>query len=139
VDGVPRTDENGVRTATQRLRAAHRRMDPELPRLVVRRRDNPSPVRVAADHQRLRPERGILELFDRGEEGIEVEMRDDHAESLDPGPPGAPSPSAISSSYTHAHARARARARGPTRVGVSRSEERRVGKECRTRWFPGHL
>src|SRR5258706_15550971 len=27
---------------------------------------------------------------------------------------------------------------GPTVVGVARSEERRVGKECRSRWSPYH-
>jgi hypothetical protein len=35
-------------------------------------------VRVAADDERLPPQRRILEHLDRGEEGVEVEMRDDH-------------------------------------------------------------
>ena len=63
-------------------------MDPELARLVVRGRDHASPMRVAADDEGLRAEIRILELLDRREKRIEVEVRDDHAESLDLGPPG---------------------------------------------------
>jgi hypothetical protein len=36
-------------------------------------------VRVAADDERFPPKRGILELLDRSEEGVQVEVRDDHA------------------------------------------------------------
>ena len=52
VERVPRPDEDGVRAAPQRLGARHRRVDAEAPRDVVRGRDDPAPVRVAADDQR---------------------------------------------------------------------------------------
>ena len=68
-----------MRTAPERLRGAHRGVDPEPPRLVVRGRDDAAAVRVAADDERLRPQRRVLELLDGREEGIEVEVRDDHA------------------------------------------------------------
>ena len=68
-----------MRTAPERLGAAHRGEDPELARGVVRRRDHPPAMRVAPDDERLLPQLGLLELLDRGEEGIEVEVGDDHA------------------------------------------------------------
>src|SRR5262249_24983930 len=77
VDGVPRTDEDRVWAAAQRLRAAHRRVDAELPRLVVRGRDDAAPVRVTADDQRLGPQLWILEFLDGGEERVQVEVRED--------------------------------------------------------------
>jgi hypothetical protein len=39
-------------------------------------------MRIASDDERLRPQRRVLELLDRGEEGIKVEVRDDHASRL---------------------------------------------------------
>src|SRR5712691_12717684 len=79
---MSRAHEDNVRTAAERLRAAHRGVDPELARLVVRRGDDTASVRVAADDERLRAQVGILELLHSGEEGVEVEMGDDHARSL---------------------------------------------------------
>src|SRR5712691_790330 len=79
---MSRVHEDNMRTATERLRAAHRRVDPELARLVVRSGDDTAPVRVAADDKRLRAQLGILELLHSGEEGVEVQMGDDHARSL---------------------------------------------------------
>jgi len=35
-------------------------------------------VRVAADDERLPPQGRIFQLFDRGEEGVQVEVGDDH-------------------------------------------------------------
>ena len=74
VERVARPDEDDVGAAPQRLRRAHRRADPEAPRDVVRRRDDPAALRIAADDERLRPQRRVLELLDRGEERVEVEM-----------------------------------------------------------------
>jgi hypothetical protein len=56
-------------------------VDPVAARDVVRGRDDAAPVRVAADHQRSRAQLRRLELLDRGEEGVQVEMRDDHDEA----------------------------------------------------------
>ena len=51
------------------------------PGRVVRGRDDAAPVRVAADDERLRPQRRILELLDSREERVEVEMGEDrHAD-----------------------------------------------------------
>jgi hypothetical protein len=36
-------------------------------------------MRIAAHDERLRPQRRIFELLDRGIEGIEIEVSDDHA------------------------------------------------------------
>jgi hypothetical protein len=36
-------------------------------------------VRIAADDERHEAELRALQLLDRGEEGVEVEVRDDHA------------------------------------------------------------
>ena len=66
---MPRPDEDRVRAAAERLGAAHRRVDAELPRDVVRGRDDTTTARVAADDERL-PQ----ELLDRCEEGVEVEV-----------------------------------------------------------------
>ena len=78
VDGVPRPDEDRVRASAPGLRARHRGVDPELARLVVRRRDDAAALRIPADDERLRPQLGILELFDGGEERVQVEVPDDH-------------------------------------------------------------
>ena len=53
-------------------------MDPEVARDVVRRCDHAAAVRVTTDDQRLRAQLRLLELLDRREEGVEVEVRDDH-------------------------------------------------------------
>ena len=74
VERVPGSDEDDVRAAAQRLRRAHGRANPEPPRDVVRRRDDATALRVAADDERPRAKRGILELLDGGEERVEVEM-----------------------------------------------------------------
>ena len=57
VEGVTGADEDRLRAAAQRLGAAHRRVDPEPPRDVVRGRDDAAALRVAADDQRLPPQR----------------------------------------------------------------------------------
>ena len=80
VQVVARPDEDRLRAAPERLGAAHRRVDPERPRDVVRGRDDPAAVRVAPDDERLAPQRRILELLDRGEERVQVEVRDDHSD-----------------------------------------------------------
>ena len=56
VERVARAHEDGVRAAPQRLGAAHRRVDAERARDVVRCRDDAASVWVAADDQRLRSE-----------------------------------------------------------------------------------
>ena len=78
VERVPGPEEDRLRTAAQRLGAAHRRVDPVPPGDVVRGRDHAPPVRIAADDERLPPQRRVLEHLDRSEEGVEIEMRDDH-------------------------------------------------------------
>ncbi len=61
----------------KRLGGAHRGVDSELPRRVVRGRHDTTPVGVPADDERLVPKGRILELFDGGEERVEVEMGKD--------------------------------------------------------------
>ena len=70
-----------MRAAAQRLGARHRRKDPEAAGRIVRRRDDPAAVRVAADDERLLAQARILELLDGGEEGVQVEVGDDHVYS----------------------------------------------------------
>ena len=41
--------------------------------------DHAAALRVSADNQGLSAQGGILELLDGGEEGIEIEVRDDHS------------------------------------------------------------
>ncbi len=84
VEGMAGTHEDGLRAASERLGAAHRRMNAELPRDVVRGRDDTPSLRIAADDERFGLEAGILELLDGGEEGIEVEMADDHGQEPRP-------------------------------------------------------
>jgi hypothetical protein len=52
-------------------------VDPVPPRRVVRRRDDPPAPRVSADDERLVPKLGTLQFLDRGEEGVEIQVRDD--------------------------------------------------------------
>ena len=75
---MARPDEDCVRAAAERLGAAHRRVDAELPGGVVRGRDDTTTARVAADDERLGLQRRVIELLDRCEEGVEVEVREDH-------------------------------------------------------------
>ena len=63
--------------AAKRLGGAHRGVDPERPRRVVRGRHDTAPVRVPADDERLVAKGRILELLDRREERVEVEMGED--------------------------------------------------------------
>ena len=77
VGAVPRRDEDGVRAAPQRLGAAHRRVDAVGAGDVVGGRDDAPAAGVSPDHERLRGERRILELLDRGKERVQVQMRDD--------------------------------------------------------------
>ena len=78
VQGMTGADEDRVRAAAQRLGAAHRRADAVPARDVVCGGDHAAALRVSADHQGLSAQGGILELLDGGEEGIEIEVRDDH-------------------------------------------------------------
>ena len=71
-------------------------MDPELPRLVVRRCHDAATARIAADDEGLRPERRVLELLHGGEERVEIEVRDDHAPSVTGGAVVADGPSPVS-------------------------------------------
>ena len=75
---MPWADEDRVRATAQGLGAAHRGLDPEASRRVVRRRDDAPAVRVAADDQRHASQVRLLELFHGCEEGVEVEVREDH-------------------------------------------------------------
>ena len=77
------------RAAPQRLGARHRREDAEPPRRVVRGRDHAAAVRVAADDERPPAQLGALELLDGGEEGVQVEVRDDHGRTRLSGRPEA--------------------------------------------------
>ena len=54
-------------------------MDPEAPGDVIRGRHDPAPARVASDDEGLLPELRALELLDRRIEGVEIQVRDDHA------------------------------------------------------------
>ena len=54
VQRVPGPEEDRLRAAPERLGAAHRRVDAEAPRDVVRGRDDAAAARVAADDERLR-------------------------------------------------------------------------------------
>ena len=78
VERVAGADERRLRAAAQRLRARHRRVDAEAAGDVVRGRDDAAAAWVAADDERHRLQRRVFELFHRGEERIEVEVRDDH-------------------------------------------------------------
>ena len=53
-------------------------MDAEAARDVVGGRDHTAPTRVAADDERLRAERRILELLHGGVERVEIEVGNDH-------------------------------------------------------------
>ena len=76
VDRMPGAEKDRGRAAPERLRGAHRRVDAERPSSVVRSRHDPAAVRIAADDQRLLAKLGILELLDRSEEGVQVEVRE---------------------------------------------------------------
>jgi hypothetical protein len=52
-------------------------VDPELARSVVRRRHHAASAGVSAHHERLVAELRMLELLDRCEERIEIQVRDD--------------------------------------------------------------
>ena len=77
IERMPRPEEDGGRAAPQRLGGAHRRVDAELPRGVVRGRDDAAAVRVSADDERLVTQLRVLELLDGREERVEVEVRED--------------------------------------------------------------
>ena len=69
-------DEDRARAAPVGLGRAHRRADAEAPRLVARGGHDAAAARIAADHERLAPQLGPVELLDGGEERVEVEVRD---------------------------------------------------------------
>ena len=117
---MPRPDEDDLGAAAERLRRAHRRADAEPARDVVRGRDDAAALRVAADDERPRPERRILELLDGGEERVEIEMGEyRHAANgygsavitAPPPPPAIEQPAAYQVSYGVVAGRRR-RARG---------------------------
>ena len=53
-------------------------MDAKPPSFVIRGRDDAASPRVTPDHERVRAELRLLELLDCSEEGVEVEVADDH-------------------------------------------------------------
>jgi hypothetical protein len=57
-------------------------VDSEGPGDVVRGRDHATAAWIAPDYERQRSQLRVLELLDRGEEGIEIEVRDDHAPNV---------------------------------------------------------
>ena len=77
VERMSWAEEDDLGAAPERLRGAHRGADPEAARDVVRGRDDTAPARVAADDERPRAKGRILELLDRREEGVEIEVRED--------------------------------------------------------------
>ncbi len=74
VEGMARADEDDLGAPPQRLGRAHSRVDAEAPGDVVGGGDDAPALRVPADDEWLRSQRGVLELLDRGEERIQVEM-----------------------------------------------------------------
>src|SRR4051794_36795307 len=72
------TDEDGVRTAADRLGRAHRGMNAEGPGRIVGGCDDSPAVRIAADDERVRAQLRVLELLDRSVERVEIEVGDDH-------------------------------------------------------------
>ena len=94
VQRVSGRDEDRMRAAALRLGTAHRRVDAEAPRLVVRGCNDAAALRVASDDQRLPAQRRVLQLLDGCEEGIEIEMRDDHRNTPIRAPPQTMSPAA---------------------------------------------
>ena len=78
VEALARPHEDRVRTAAQRLGAAHGGVDSELPRDIVRGRDNAAAAGISAHDQRLGAEARLLQLLDRGEECVQVEVRENH-------------------------------------------------------------
>src|SRR6266496_6800421 len=52
--------------------------------------------------------------------------------------PGSWTPASTTSNGAHAEAEVRTRSSNETSRGLTRAEERRVGKECRSRWSPYH-
>ncbi len=77
VERVARADEDDVGAAAQRLGRAHRRADAVPARDVVRGRDHAAALRIASDDQGAGTERRVLELLDRGEERVQVEVSED--------------------------------------------------------------
>ena len=71
-------DEDGVRAAPQRLGAAHRRTDTVRAGDVVSGSHDAPAAGVTSHDERLCCELGALELLHGCEEGVQVEMRDDH-------------------------------------------------------------
>ena len=74
VQRVTRSHDDDIGAASKRLRGAHCRMDSEAPGDVVRRRDDATALRIAADHEGPSAKRGLFELLDGGKERVEVEM-----------------------------------------------------------------
>ena len=117
VERVARPDEDRSRAASERLRAAHRGVDAEAARDVVRGRDDAPAVRVAADDERLSPQLGLLQLLHGGEERVQVEVGENRHDSNHAGRPG-PSPSGDRRARA-----ARGLLRPRLRPGAARDEE----------------
>ncbi len=77
VEAHARRNEDGLRTAAQRLGARHRRADSEAPGCVVRRRHDAAPARIPAHDERPPGELGAFELLHGCEERVQIEVRDD--------------------------------------------------------------
>src|SRR5439155_15965880 len=79
VERMARTHEYGVRATAESLCGRHRGVDAEATRDVVAGRDDSTPMRISTDDERHAAELRLLQLLHSGEERIEVEVGDDHA------------------------------------------------------------
>src|SRR5579872_3487637 len=68
------TEKDGMRAEAARQRGGHGAMDTVAARRVVGGANDAAPVRVATDDNGLAGQGGIIQLFDGGEEAVEVAM-----------------------------------------------------------------
>jgi hypothetical protein len=69
-------DDDEGRTESNRARHRHGRTDAKHAGLVAGCRDHPAFGRIAANHDRLAAQRGIITLLDGRIEGVHVDMQD---------------------------------------------------------------
>ena len=74
---MPRPHEHDLGAPPESLRRAHRGVDPEPARVVVRGGDDPTAVRISAHDERKRAQGRVLELLHCGVERVEVQVRED--------------------------------------------------------------
>ena len=77
VERVPRPHEHDLRAPPESLRRAHRGVDAEPARVVVRGGNDPAAMRISAHDERKLAQGGVLELLHCGVERVEVQMRED--------------------------------------------------------------